>query len=330
MATKDKVTPQSYLERQREALAKRAEEAKNKSGNRDKEFLPEVGTTKIRILPPLNPEDLFYHTHTYHWLKRVGEEDDNGKRRDVMLFTRKTYEVDGKKKNDPIQAFVDKLYDTKLEDNKRTAGELKTKRRFYLNILLLDETDPEKKHRLLVDNTNQGKLMRRICSIMGIPFMRDVDDEWFDKDSINIDPDKRYFDLIDPEVGHDLKIVKKKTGDDDWAISFEDTFAVDKPRALTPEEREYLPKVYDLRNLPTVKYEESYEKVNEYLETWLAENGNGNESRKPSASASRASNARASAENEHREREAQNSSSSATEDEPISEEALAASLDSDS
>ena len=259
---------QSYVEQLRAKLQEKAKSAKpegSTGSNNTIELIVPVGTTKIRILPPVDSEKLFYHTHSYNYVKKAGEiNEETGERRDVMLFSLKNFQVDGKRVRNPIDEFVAKLYATKDDTNKAIASALKRKRRYYCNIIYYNpEKDNKPELRVLVDNSNEGKLMRVICSAMGIPFMRDVEDNWFDKTSAEIDEDKRYFDLVDIEKGHDFKIIKDKTGEDNWAITYEKSFAIEKPRALTEEERALLDSRIDLEN--HITYVTDYEQVQNTL-----------------------------------------------------------------
>ena len=63
---------------------------------------------------------------------------------------------------------------------------------------------------------------------MGIPFYRDIEDGWVDKETEEVDPDFKPVDLVDPKAGCDFKIVKSKTGKNPWDISFEKSFALDE------------------------------------------------------------------------------------------------------
>lgn len=260
----------SYLEELRAKLKEKAQDAaSNKSRNsNDTEFTPDVGTYKIRILPPLDPKDLFYHTHSYNYLEGVGEiNEETGKRRDLMLFSQKFFNVDGKRVRNPIDELVFKLYKTKDEADKNFASKIKRKRRFYMNVLLIDAATGEATHKVLVDNSNEGKLTRVICNAAGVPFMRDVEDNWFDESASNIDEDRRYFDLFDIKKGHDFKIVKDKIGNDKWQITYEKSFAIDKPRALTEAEVALLDARVDLKTY--IAYESDINKVQSYLDMVL-------------------------------------------------------------
>lgn len=259
----------SQLDQMRAKLLAKAKDAAS-SGRNPLEYTPDLGEVKVRLLPPIDPEDLFYTTHSYHYLPI-----DGGK----YVYTKRKYMVNGVQKNDPIDDAVAQWYSlSKREQNEaigKIAGTAKRKRHFFFNVILVDEPDPEKKFRILVDRSNDGKLAKKICKIMGIPFFRDVQDNWVDKNSLNIDEDADYFDLIDIENGHDLKIKKASNGSNTWDITYDDTVAVKKARPLTEEERELLEKRVDLKNY--IEYEENYGTIKELLEQFVesigAENG---------------------------------------------------------
>jgi len=274
MATKSN----SYADRVRNKLRKDAEDALSSSGGNDLEWVPDFGTHKVRFLPPVklnekgklveDTEGLFYWTHSYHWIPADPKDlrGKNGK----YLWTRKQYEVpagSGKMKRDPIDEAVQQFYSVGRRDDDQElldlGGVLKRKRNYFAHIILFTEEGPE--YKILADRTNEGKLMRIVCATMGIPFWRDVEDNWVDKASAEIDEDKEYFDLIDIEVGHDFKISKKKTGNNPWDISFEDSFPIKKSRALTDDEQELLAERIDLTS--HIQYEEDYNNVKLALES---------------------------------------------------------------
>lgn len=258
----------SQLDELRKKLMKKAGEAG--TTRNALELVPEFGITNVRILPAKNPEDLFYHTHSYHYLPT-----DGGK----YLYTKRQFQVGNKLMQDPIDEAVAQWYRLgKInKDNLmlKIAGTLKRKRHFFFNVILLDETDPEKKYRILVDRSNDGKLARIICTTMGIPFFRDVEDNWVDKTSLDIDEEKDYFDLIDFEKGHDFRIKKVQDGDNTWDISYADSFPLKKARALTQEERDLYAKSLDLRDY--VQYEENYNVIKAELEAFIASIENDND-----------------------------------------------------
>ncbi len=267
----------TYAERLRSKMKKEAEEQVNNFSQNSIEWSPkESGTYKVRILPPVttdekgniveDPEGIFYQTHSFHFLKGIGEE---GKGR--YVFSKKKYTVDGKTVKDPIDEAVAQWYASKDNLQISLAKEAKRKRKFYFNILLLEENGKliptSEAFRIMVDTSGEGKLTRKICDEMGVPFYRDIEDKWVEKSSLNIDQEKEYKDLIDIDNGHDFKIQKSKTGNETYDISFEKSFAMQKPRALTEEERELLSKRVDL--VRHVKYEDDFYKVKEALNKFI-------------------------------------------------------------
>jgi len=223
----------STLKSLRDKMLKDAAEAA--ASRNEMEFTPEVGKkTTVRFLPPKNPEDLFYWVHSYHYLPNVKK----------YLYTNKEYLVNGERIKDPIDVAVNSWYET-AKANKddalyKIAGTLKRKKHYFFQVLIVDEPDPEKKFKILVDRSNDGKLARLICVKMGLPFFIDPSSKWVDKTSLDIDPDKRYFDLLDFDEGHDFKIVKTQVGKESWDISYADSFVIETPRALTAEEKKII------------------------------------------------------------------------------------------
>ena len=310
---------QTYIEKQRQKLLDAAAAA---SSQRDGNiFTPSVGSVKLRIVLPKNPEDYFYHTHSYHFLENIGP---NGKGK--YIYSKKNYEVDGKKHKCPIDVAASEFYKTEDEKFTKIAGKIKRKRHYYMKAILVDEVDPDKKLVILKDTSNDAKLLSKLCSIMGIPFMRDIEDNWWEKSSQDIDPDKERFDLLDPVDGFDVKIIKKKVGKDNWDISYDESYAVRPARPLSKEELKLIKddENTDIRTLIT--YEDDYESVKadlaEYLKTLnLQDNA---KSDKPS-SAKKANNKKA-VDSDSLEDESESEDES-VDNESLSEEDILAALD---
>jgi hypothetical protein len=245
----------------RDKLLKDANEAA--TSRNEMEFVPDVGKkTTVRFLPPKNPEDLFYWVHSYHYLPNVKK----------YLYTQHDYLVNGERMKDPIDVAVNSWYET-AKTNKddalyKIAGTLKRKKHYFFQVLIVDEPDPEKKFKILVDRSNDGKLARLICVKMGLPFFIDPSTKWVDKTSLDIDPDKRYFDLIDFENGHDFKIVKTQNGKETWDVSYADSFVIETPRALTDEEKKIV-KASRIDLKEYIKAEEKYAVVKGALENFI-------------------------------------------------------------
>ena len=105
--------PKGYVEKLREKLLKDAEKALNKRGGNEIEFAPEVGTYLIRVLPPKEDGEIFYYTHSYHWIP--ADVNNLRNKEGKYLWTRKTYDVpqkDGsvRKLKDPIDEAVKDFY----------------------------------------------------------------------------------------------------------------------------------------------------------------------------------------------------------------------------
>jgi hypothetical protein len=280
MATKTKET---YAEKLRSAMRKKAEDASASKGGNPLEFNPDFGTTRIRILPPIGDDfetdpmsigedKLFYHSHKFHFIPDSVEDIGTSKGK-FMWVGRTLTDKFGKERKNPLAEAVAQFYSVGRKENDESllklGGALKLKRNYCLNILKYNE-DGTAEFRILTDKTNEGKLIKVICAAMGLPFFRDVDDNWVDKNSMEYDEDQEFYDLLDIENGYDFKIVKEKTGVNPWDISFEKSFVMKKSsRALTDEERELMGKRVDLKT--TVQYETSYEAVKAILDNLMGE-----------------------------------------------------------
>jgi hypothetical protein len=172
---------------------------------------------------------------------------------------------------DPIDKAVAEMYDTKEEALKLEAGKIKRKRNFYWNCIVYD-ADGNPEYKVLRDTTNEGKLTRVLCKKMGIPFFRDVEDNWLGEDGaadVEGDEDEQpdYVDLLDTEEGHDFYIVKKVTGKNNWDFNFEDSYASKKARELTDAETELLEQRVDLTTY--INYIEDIDEVSKKLAAYL-------------------------------------------------------------
>jgi len=266
---------QNNLDSLRSALRAKAEQSTGgaQAGN-PLEFTPDIGTTKIRILPPIgdnfskdpmsvSENEMFYYTHKFHFIPESLE--SIGTPKGKFLWTPKflTDKTGNATRKCPICEAVQQFYAVgRKEGNdylQKLGGALKLKRHYYMNVLLYKE-DGSVEYRILVDKTNEGKLVKVMCAAMGIPFFRDIEDNWVDKNSLDFDPDQEYYDLLDINEGYDFKIVKEKTGINNWDISFEKSFVMKKnTRALTDEELELMASRVNLKT--AVNYEHSYEAV---------------------------------------------------------------------
>ena len=272
----------SYADKVREKMQKKAGEATSGSTGDPREWTPDVGTHRIRILPPVGakfPKDqqscsddnLFYHTHRFHWVPK--SLDDLQNKEGKFLWTLKEFDVNGKTKRCPICEAVDQWYSVGRAEKDQTllnmGSALKLKRHFFMNVIRYTE-DGKPEFRILVDRTNEGKLIKVICAAMGIPFFRDIEDNWVDKNSTAYDPDQEYYDLVDPEQGYDFKINREKTGNNNWDISYEKSFVIKKaPRALSDEELELMGSRVDLINYK--EYVTDYNVVKRLLDGLLGE-----------------------------------------------------------
>lgn len=237
---------------------------------RDNEWLPTTTATKIRILPQPKAQDgsptYPYRTHSFHWIEKGR---DDGK--DIKLWVPKMVKKDGILVADPIDEFVKKLYDTKLETEKKIAGKVKRKRNFFFNVIVYEE-GKEPQLKVMIDSSADGKLARKICAIMGIPFCKDIEDKWFPDKTWKFDPDQTYYDLIDIKTGYDFKVKKTTSGSDPWSFNYDESFVITKgPRPLTSTELEMYASAPNLDNV--VNLENDYHKIMEYFNRFLVSVG---------------------------------------------------------
>ena len=266
-ATKAKV---SYLDRVKQKVQDAVDNTQRGNGL---EFVPPVGKTKIRLLPPKDENQFFYATHSYNFIPK-GSSDG----KDTLIWTRKKYDNE----KCPIDVAASEFFDSNDEKIRKMGSEIKRKRKFYFNAILVDEPDMEKKFVVLVDNTNEGKLAKQICSAMGLPLMRDTEDNWVVKPSEDSSEDDDAFDLLDFENGYDFIINKTEeatnigNGRTIKKANFEASKPAKNSRALTEDEMTLLDKRVDLTT--HVKYEENVEKVMEALDRYLDSQNGGNNS----------------------------------------------------
>jgi len=297
MATKNTAPQKSALDRMREAMGKKVEAAAAAKGGNGIDFAPDFGSYRIRILPPVGEDfaedpmsisesELFYNTAKFHFIPKGGlDEIASGKFNPEGKFLwvpKMLTDKKGNQRKDPINEAVAQWYSVGRTENdqglKNLGSALKLKRHFFTNILLYAE-DGTCEYRTLVDRTNEGKLMKVICAAMGLPFLRDVEDNWVQEGEF-YDPDQEYFDLIDIVEGYDFKIVKEKTGPHNWDISYEKSFVMKKAkRALSDDELLLLEKRRDLKTV--VDFEHSYEVVEGMLQNLMGEEAGETEEEAP-------------------------------------------------
>jgi len=275
---------QSFAERARARQIEKGNASVAKTGADAREWSPADGKYRIRLLPPLpiqadilgadgtvvqkkgTEDDFFYMTHGYHFFEGLGK---GGK--GLLLWTPRRFLVDGVLVNDPIDDVVAKMYEVARRENdealKTTAGKIKRKRQIFANCILYDDVALTSDFKILKDNTNEGKLFAEICKNMGFPFFRDVQDEWVVKESLEVDPDRDTYDLVDAGVeGHDFKIVRTKTGANAWDIDYSSSLVTKKARALTEEEVEaFMGARVDLRaHVEYCTYQQAKDAITEY------------------------------------------------------------------
>lgn len=255
----------TILTKLREQLNKVLEKNKTEVTTNEKEISTSTmgfgveGKIKIRLLPPLDLQDpFFYRTHSYNYLPNVGEGGS-----DLVLFSLKYFEENGKKIKNPIDVLVREIYNSKDENLiRRIASVSKRKRKFYFNCLLLGENGSE--HKIFIDATNKGEVTKRICELMSVPFFRDTEDSWVAETT----PEEEPYDLLDLELGHDITISKIKTGQNNWDVEYK-VVVSKNPRPLSQNELKLLPLRVDLKNY--VKYETSLANVKEYVRKLLGD-----------------------------------------------------------
>ncbi len=267
----------SYADRVREAQQAQAQENNTRKGD-PRELVPGMGSLRVRLLPPrdlnstdpasisLDPNDLFYYTHSFHFLPSSFDDLATGSKKGKFYYSKKNLtDKNGSIQRNPIDKLVDSWFEeykaTKNETLRNLASRLKRRRRYVFPVILLDEPDPTKKLKLIIDTTKDGLLIKQLCTIQGLPFYKDIEDNWLDADTLKVYAGKKYLDLLDYDNGYDVTIIKTKTGGNDWDISYADTFVEETtgPRPLNDVERSLLGNRFDIRSY--IEYKENYEEV---------------------------------------------------------------------
>lgn len=260
-----------YLDKFRQKV----DEKMKASGAAGKELSPQVGKKyTVRLLPQPNVDEIPYHTHSYHFIPAYG--DVKGK----YWFTRKKYIVNGKSMKDPMDVVVNNLFKEaeKLGDKSlgQHAAKIKRKRMYFMNCFFLNEETKQWEFKFLKDSSADGRLFAVISKVMGVPFLKDVEDNWIEKTSKNIDPSRPTFDLIDFESGCDFRICKDNTSRtfvaDDGSTkndtTFDNSFAI-AARPLTPEQIDMWKKnAVDLAGY--ISYEEDYDTVQKAIDDYMS------------------------------------------------------------
>lgn len=278
-----------YLDDRRKKMSQQAQKTIDKSANSGIEFRPNFQKVKVRLLPPKDLNDLFpYVTAAYHY--DLGG-SSNPNKKGEYLFAPRTMS-NGEKC--PWDVAADELFNTGDEKDKLLGSKVKRKRQYLFHILLVDEPDPEKKLRILVDTSTKGQLAKQICVTAGIPFYHDLDDEWLDQTTADIDEDKAYHDLFDMDNGYDFVISKTKGSRGEWDIDYSQSYPVKQPRPLTDEERELAEKRIDLKTYRQKidDFDLMQNKLNAFIDRYH-KNG-GEENSAPVAHSAKASGDRAS------------------------------------
>ncbi len=254
----------NLLDELRNDMIEASEESKGQSDdlNNGVKFKLGFNTYIVRLLPParMKEKKCFYATHSYNFIN------------DEQFFSLKKF--DGK--INPIDNHVKKMFEqvkaTGDKELEKKASAIKRKRNYYFEVLLLginDEMFDEPIYKVMIDTTNRGLLAKKLCAIMGVPFFKDIEDKWVDKESKKIDTDKEYINLLDIKSGYDVKIKKTKWGDKNWEIDF-DVIPLTKkgPRSLTKREVEII-KENRVDIFSIEEYVNDIQVVNEVLKKWL-------------------------------------------------------------
>jgi ribosomal protein L23 len=271
----------SLAEKLRKNLGQALED--NQSDYNKDQIVPDYGKTKVRIIPGMysfgekGENELFYWNSAYHFLPGATKEEKG-----EYVFTNQAF-ADGS--SCPIDEAVEELFKTKDEKIRSIASQIKRKRVYYFHAILYKEGEAPKLV-IIKDNTSEGKLANKICTLMGMPFVKDATQKrpWIIKTELA--EGKQLFDLIDLDKGHDLLIDKRKgkafklpngaTGND---IDYSETFAYSEPRALTAEERELIKELPDLKTINKIETDRSVveAKLNKFMSKVQIEESSGPE-----------------------------------------------------
>lgn len=217
------------------------------------EFIPDWGKTKVRIIPGSylfgknKDNELFYWNYSFHYIPATSE-DEKGQ----YVYTPQFFE-DGTRC--PIDEAAEQMFESEDKKIRSIASQIKRKRVYYFHAIVYEDgKDPRLV--LLKDNTANGKLAEKICSIMGMPFVKDVHQKrpWIEGSKAVAG--KPVYDLIDLDNGHDLIIDKTKgksfpdkNGKPVYDINYSESFAWSEPRSLSAAERELIKDLPDLTAL---------------------------------------------------------------------------------
>lgn len=235
------------------------------------EFVPDFGKTRVRIIPgnysfgPNGENELFYWNYGFHYLPGTNK-DEKGE----YVYTNQIFPDESKC---PIDEVVEQMFKSEDKKIKSIASKIKRKRVYYFHAILLEE-GKEPKLIILKDNTSEGKLANKICSIMGMPFVKDATQKrpWIIKSEQS--EGKPIYDLIDYDNGHDLVIDKRKgkaipldNGQTIYDIDYSETFAWAQPRPLSEKERELIKELPDFKTINKIETDRSVveAKLNKFL-----------------------------------------------------------------
>ncbi len=220
------------LDKLREAHAKLNESGGG--GNEGKYVILQEGTNLVRILPPKDPEDLFFSETKIH---RVKDEEGNNRN----FHCRKVHNEEcplcdayfelWKKHN---SLFKDKEEAKKgTSEFKKAARSLRPGQRFYMNV---------------VDRNDDNKV--KILSV-GIKVM----------DKILADMTGDFGDITDLKDGKDFKVIKEAQGKEWPSYDKSGTRPVSEPAGTPQEIAAFLEQIHDIKSLVKVESMEDARKI---------------------------------------------------------------------
>lgn len=194
----------------------------------------ETGTTYVRFLPWKDESKEFYAETIIHRVPRSRHDVGSKGAQVKNIHCLKQY---GKKC--PVCEYYYFLWKTGIKHDETIARAIKGRERYYLNAINRDEN----KVKIL---SVGKKLFGRVVNFI-------------------LDPD--YGDIIDPQTGHDFKIIKKlvQTGDQVFP-NYDDSSPRPKPSTLSDSQQEIDAFMAELHDIHDLVKEEEYDVVKTYME----------------------------------------------------------------
>lgn len=157
-------------------------------GSGDKKFFkPEEGQTVIRILPPVHDMDFFFQSVGQHWMP-----DANSTKKRGVYCPKFTSEGE---LECPVCEIVHDLYRAGDKASKDLAGELRASKQYWMNVIIRGREDEGPKIYPAGPSVFAGI----------VAYINDPD----------------YGDITDPYDGHDITIIKEKTGSKPWEVEYQ-------------------------------------------------------------------------------------------------------------